>query len=415
MMASVSTDRETSDRGVAGRGAWMVLGRIADQGALGLTGLILAARLSVADYAPVALILVAHSLAATLSDLGLAHEMLRLAPGESGNRRDLLMVRAVNIVCLAAAGALWLTDFTVPALTVGLWALSSETMLRQSATMLADGHRRLGLVQALAAVLLAVLVIAFGFGPEAVGLAIGARVLLELVLLSSPDRWFATGSSGRNDLAPIRVFVTHLIGYGNRNVDYLIGAPFLGSANFARYVFAYRLANAGFAPVGTIATRLGIAELAAEPGQLEPRYRRGMRVLFLGGLAAAVVTALGALAVPHIVGDRWSEAVPLILLLTVALPFRFIDGVISPLLYVSNRHQQAINLELIRLAVIAAAVVAGAWFGLRGLAIAMSASTIVTVWAGHRWAAAKAGIGTPRWLDRETVVALLVLAVAAAL
>ncbi len=401
--------------GVARRGAWMVLGRIADQGAIGLAGVVLAARLSVPDYAPVALILVAHSIAATLSDLGLAHEMLRLGSGETGDRRMLRFVRLVNVACVVVGVVLAALGFIVPALMAGLWALNSEAMLRQSAVMLVDDHRRLGIVQVVVAVMLAALVVAFGFDATSLGLAIAARVAIELVMLPAPDRWFSARSSARDDLEPARVFATHLVGYGNRNVDFLIGAPFLGQANFARYVFAYRLANAGFAPVGTIATRLGIAELAADPDKLEPRYHRGLRVLFAGGVLAAVTTALGALVVPMVVGDRWSDAVPLIILLTVALPFRFIDGVISPLLYVSNRHQQAMVLELIRLFVIGASVLVGAWFGLQGLAVAMSASTIVTVWAGHRWAGAKAGVTTPRWLDVQLFVGLAVLAVAVAL
>jgi O-antigen/teichoic acid export membrane protein len=258
-------------------------------------------------------------------------------------------------------------------------------------------------------------VVALVHDAEALGLAIAARVAVELVALRPSGRWFSAGHDARRDLQPLRVLVTHSIGFGNRNVDFLIGAPFLGAAGFARYVFAYRLANAGFAPVGTIATRLGISELAGGGEELASRYRRGTTALF-GGTAAAVVTALGALAVPWLVGDRWAGAVALILLLTVALPFRFIDGVISPLLYVSANHDNAIALELVRLAVIVAAVVVGAALGgVTGLAVAMSAATIVSVVAGHRWAAKKAGIAGPAWLDSAAAVALLVLGIGALL
>ena len=195
-------------------------------------------------------------------------------------------------------------------------------------------------------------------------------------------------------------------------MDFHVGAPFLGTAGFARYVFAYRLANAGFAPVGTIATRLGIAELAGGGDDVAVRYRRGTGALFVGGATAAVVTAVGALAVPWLVGDRWADAVVLILFLSVALPFRFIDGVISPLLYVSANHGHAVALELARLAVIVVAVLAGAALGgVTGLAVAMSAATIVSVVAGHRWAARKAGLAAPVWLDPAAAVGLCMLAI----
>jgi hypothetical protein len=99
-------------------------------------------------------------------------------------------------------------------------------------------------------------------------------------------------------------------------------------------------------------------------------------------------------------------------LLTVSLPFRFIDGIISPLLYVSGRHGEAVKLEIARLMAIMAAVGMGAAVGVRGLAIAMSAATIITVLAGHRWAASRAGIAMPNWLGRSAVVALMLLAAA---
>lgn len=414
-MSPVSVDPLATNPGVAKRGAWMALGRIADQGVLGFAGLLLASRLSVADYAPVALILVAHSVAGTLSDLGLAHEMLRLGTDDQADRRLIRSVRAVNLACIAIAIVLWSIGLQVGGLAVALWACNSEAMLRQSSVMLDQDHRRLGLVQTASAVVMAIMVVVFADSAVSLGLVLGLRVLLEVALLPAPDRWFSIGSTARTDLEPLRVLVTHGVGFGNRNVDFLIGAPFLGTAGFARYVFAYRLANAGFAPVGTIATRLGIAELAGERSVLEPRYRRGIAVLFVGGCVAGAVTAGGALLVPHFVGDRWAEAVPLILLLTVALPFRFIDGIISPLLYVSGRHGEAVRLELVRLLLIIAAVATGALLGVRGLAIAMSGATIVTVWAGHRWAASRAGIGSPRWLSQMAIIAVLLLGASAVL
>ncbi len=411
-MYPVSTEGAATTGSVAKKGAWMALGRVADQAALGIAGLVLAARLSVDAYAAVALVLVGHSVAATLSDLGLAHELLRLAPGERASSHYLRAVRAINVLCLLAAALLFATDAPVAAIIAGLWALNSEAMLRQSTTMLDVGHRRLGLAQVASAALLAVLVVAFAHDAEVLGLVIGARVLFEYALLRPAGRWFTDGRDGRSDLQPLRVLATHGIGFGNRNVDFLIGAPFLGTVGFARYVFAYRLANAGFAPVGTIATRLGIAELAGGGPELEPRYRRGTAALFLGGLAAAVVTGGGAFLVPWLVGDRWAQAVPLILYLTVALPFRFIDGVISPLLYVSGHHGKAVVLELARLALIVVAVLVGtAIGGVVGLAVAMSAATIVSVVAGHRWAAAKAGISSARWLDHAGLGAVLILVV----
>ena len=316
----------------------------------------------------------------------------------------------MNLACVVAAVVLWASGNPVLALAVVLWALNSEAMLRQSTTMLDGDHKRLGLAQVAAAVVLAVLVMAMATNALTLGLAIVARVVVEVLLLKPCGRLFGSGPQVRSNLQPLRVLVTHSIGFGNRNVDFLLGAPFVGTTGFARYVFAYRLANAGFAPVGTIATRLGIAELAGGGAQLEARYRRGTSVLFAGGVIAAVLTAVGALIVPVLVGDRWADAVPIILLLTVALPFRFIDGVISPLLYVSANHSQAVILELARLAVIVAAVLVGAVFwGVTGLAVAMSAATIVSVVAGHRVAAAKAGVAMPAWLNQAAVVSLMVL------
>src|SRR5690606_1743537 len=58
--------------------AALTLGRVMEQGLLGLAMLLLAARLGVRDFAPVSVLFVVNSLSATLADHGVAYSVLRL-------------------------------------------------------------------------------------------------------------------------------------------------------------------------------------------------------------------------------------------------------------------------------------------------------------------------------------------------
>ena len=96
-----TSDHVPSPPPVAQKGAWLGLGRIADQGAIGLVGLVLAARVSVEGFAALAILLVGYSVSATLGDLGLGHEMLRLGAADRARRSMLDWVRSIAVVSLS--------------------------------------------------------------------------------------------------------------------------------------------------------------------------------------------------------------------------------------------------------------------------------------------------------------------------
>lgn len=420
-------------KSVAHKGAWLALGRIVDQGTIGVVGLVLAARVSVQQFAALAIVLIGFSISATLGDLGIGHEMLRLRHDETADQRMLSRVRTLAIfsfisgivTLLLGSGLLgpglfdsgffgsWLAEAELLGWILVLWALNSETALRQSAAMLGDDHRRIGVAQCVGGTCLLAIAVLLDAEVWVLGLALAVRVTVEMVALPSPRKWFS--GQPTTAISPIPVVASHATAYGTRNVDFFVAGPILGTVAFGLYVFAFRLANAAFAPIGALTTRLGIAELANDRDDLSRQYERGLRVLLISGIGLATLTMGAAYMLPMIVGDRWQPAVAIIVVLAAALPWRFIDGLIGPLLYVSENHAMAFKVEIARLVVTGAVVLAVAPMGPLALALANSMATIITVWFGHRLAASRASVRTPRGLDGTaavSAVAALILWVA---
>lgn len=404
-----------------GDGAWFVLARILDQGGVGLVTLLLAQRSTIEAYGAIALLLIGYAAATTLADLGVAHELLRLAPGDRAAARNLRVLRTVSWVVGSAgvASAIVAPGRITTAAAAGavIWGLAGWVYLRQSAALLQGEHRRLALAGGCGSLVLVTSVVLFARGPAAVtvvGLALIVRLLLEGALLPSAKAYF---SGGGRRLRPASVFATHLVAYGGRNLDYLVAGPVLGGAAFAQYVLAYRLANSCYAPFGAVTTRLGITTLGDSTGTHgEGRYRALLASLATLGLLAGVATVVASMALDDVAGERWSSAGRLMAVLAIAMPWRFIEGLIAPVAYTAGRHGDAVKVEAVRLVVIALAVLVGTHWGIFGLAVAMTAATIVTSWGGHRWVAPRAGRRLPRsfdWAMVATVVGLVVTAVLA--
>jgi O-antigen/teichoic acid export membrane protein len=398
------------------RGGWLSTARILDQGALGLVTVLLAARVGVDAYAPVAVLLVGFAAATTLADVGVAHELLRLRHGERADRRVLRPLVVVGAAAALAGLVLVVLGDGPAATAVGLsgllWAAAGPVYLRQAAAQVGDELRRLAVAQGAGALVLVVLVVVFARDgaalPAVVGGALLARLAVEWLLLPPAGPLLARDGT---PLHPIPVFTTHLVAFGGRNVDYLVAGPLLGGAAFAQYVLAYRLANAVYAPFGAVTTRLGISELSGGgPDDADAHYRRLLGLLLVIGSVAGVATVVGSALLPAVVGDQWQGAATLMVVLAVATPWRFLEGLIGPLAYTAGRHAESVKIELARLLFVTAAVIVGARAGLFWLAVAMAGATTVTSWFGHRWIAHRTGRRLPGFVDAAVAATLVVLA-----
>ncbi len=404
--ATGPSDIASTESPVTQKGAWMALGRIVDQGALGIIGLVLAARVSVENFAVLAALLVGYSVSATLGDLGLGHELLRLKPGDTADRKMLTRVRLVAGLCLVIGAVGLLANLELVGWIFVLWALNSEAALRQSSAMLNHEHRRIGIAQAAAGLLLVVIVVWFPADLRTLGVALAIRAGVELISLPALGQWFSDHPTMK--LSPLPVLASHTTGYGTRNVDFFVAGPILGTVSFGLYVFAFRLANAAFAPLGALTTRLGIAELSQNRSDLDRQYNRGLRILLRAGVVMTGLTIAAAQLLPVVVGQRWKPAVVIIVVLAAALPWRFIDGLIGPVLYVSDNHAMSVRVEVARLIATSLVVLAAAPAGAEALALANTVATIATVWGGHRLAAAKASIGTPGGFNGAAIASIMI-------
>lgn len=396
-----------------------MVGRLAEQGAIGLVTLVLAARLPVTAFAPIGGLLVANSVAITVADFGMGSELMRLArlgPIQSNARR---LITATGAVTLVSGVPMVITSrgggvAGVVGWSLLLWAIHGQLLLRQSAAMLHHRHRRLAGGQLVPSVGLVALVVVAGHGASAVavtGAGLTLRYLAELALLSSVGPSFAAGGTVAR---PLPVFASQLVSYGSRNVDYALAAPLLGPAAFSQYVLAYRIGNAAFAPFGLLTNRLGLLGLVdGDDGDRPLRYQRYLRWLFGMGTAAAVATVAVAAAIPHLLGARWGQASGLTVVVAVTLPWRFLEGLVGPVAYSVGRHEAAVRLEVVRLVAVATAVTIGALSGLWTLAATMGSVTAVASWASHRYVARLAGWRTPRWLTPALIGSLLLVAAAA--
>lgn len=406
-------------RGPSGRdGLALGIGRAAEQGAYGLVMLVLAARMEVAAYGPIAVLFVVNSVALTLADLGVAHDLLRTQPSAPYSLRAVRLQRGANTtaaVVSVAAGALLGGEL---GLLIGLsgllWASAGELYLRQAAALRAGRIRAHVTVDGLGGLGLVAAVVLFAT-PGRELLVSGAALVAHHLLgaLGLPLR-VGTLSRSAPPARPFGFLANQSLGYGTRNVDYFLAGPMLGPAAFSAYLLGYRVANAPSAPLGAVVMRWGLARLGSEDADdRATTHRRATLALFLLGAAALVATLLMSALLPLLIGDRWRGAAAVAAVTAFALPWRIIDGLIGAVGFTANASALLVRFEAGRLALTAAALTVGAAWGLVGFVVASVIAAVLNVTAGHVLAARAARLEPCWWLVAAAVPASLAVLVLA--
>ena len=129
--------------------------------------------------------------------------------------------------------------------------------------------------------------------------------------------------------------------YATANVDYALVGGVLGAGPLGLYRMAYELATLAPARLNIVAGRVFfpvMARLASDRERFRTAYLRLQESATLVGLPLVVGIALVApIAVPHVLGARWSSSVPLLQILAIVGAGRVVAGTIGPALLAAGR------------------------------------------------------------------------------
>lgn len=383
-------------------------GRIVDQGAMGFATLILAARLSVRDFGTVATLFVVASLAGSVADWGRSLAIVRLHGRARLDPGFIRVARARNsliaVVCLAlglvAARGTWQTVI----ISAGfVWALTAEQMMSRAALISASRESSLFRLEATSAA--AALIVLIGLSlwhprsalPAALivrSLVVVAGGLASLRLrLGGVDRPLTSGP----------LVLSQGLGYAIANVDYIIALSVLGPSVLGVYVLGFRAANLAPAQISSAVWPVALNELSGDGGYSD-RYRRLLRSVLALGFGAAVCTSLAAPILPLVLGGRWADVVPVILLLVPAIPFRLTLGLAGSLLIARGLEARLVTYETWRLGGTVTVLVAASLLGAGAFVCAVSLATIVSHGLLHAAAARATEMAPYNWWPNLLVV-----------
>lgn len=390
-----------SDLGAAARRGvgWSVLS-VAASSVSGVLQLGIAARfLSRDDFGVMALILVVVGFAQSFSDLGTANAVLYRQRARRSELDSLFWVSAaVGLLLFAlvsASGpifarvwgepslALWLPLAAVVFLFIGAMQVPMALLQRELR------FRELALTEiaGAAASLLAVTFLSMrGFGVAS---------LLAGQLASGSTRWLATTLASwplfrphlhfdAREVRPYLGFGAYQLGermlnFGWRNLDKLVIGSWIGTDALGAYSLAYQLMIRPFrllASVSANVTRSVLARLQDDRDRLVRGYLVGVKLVAL----TAFPTYIGALAtadplVRLVYGPGWDDVATLFSILCPLGAFYAIGNPVGGLVVATGKARVAFAWNLFTIVVHAAAVLAGAQFGARGVALALLLAT----------------------------------------
>jgi PST family polysaccharide transporter len=392
-------------------GAYLGVGRAAEQGAYGIAMLVLAARMGPSSYGPVAAVFLANSIALTLADLGVAHDLLRWAAGRAYPRRTVQLQRGINL----AVGLVGVVVGSIVGGSVGLvilfsgllWAIGGETYVRQAVALRGGRIRAHVVADVVSAIVLVAAVVVWGrdgHGLLVCGVALVVHHLLVVVCLPIPRGSIDGPGVGR----PAGFLANHTLAFFTRNTDYVLVGPLLGPTAFANYVLGFRVASAPSAPLGAVVLRWGLARLASEDEQSrDATNRRALLVLSAVGVLGAIVTIAIGFLLPHVIGEQWKGAAAVAVVLAWTLPWRFLEGMIEALGFTINAGALMVRFEAVRLGGTALTLVLGAWVGAGGFVAAVVFAAIVSVTVGHLIVSKVAGLRPSYWIVAAAPVAIV--------
>lgn len=353
----------------AGRLGAVASGRLVEQGSTFLAMFLLARGGDPSSYVMAAALFTWSTVVLTVADAGAGWSALR----HEGPGVTVGLVRQVCASSLGGAGVAVVVLLASPldavlVLTAGvMWVLGGWLLLLRAAALRSRGDRRL-LASATAGA--TVLVVLAGAAPlEHVGhlaaVALIARLLVEVLVLAPGTR------VGPGRASPCyNVVANQGLNLAASNADYLLIGLILGPAAFSTYVLGFRLTMGLVSVAAHAMTRLTVAELAElAPAARRHQIEQWIPSAFRLGLGAMLASAAAVHAIPAFLGPEWEAAVPVVLLLALAIPWRLLHSLAGSVALVCRHDVALLRLEIARVALSVPALAgAAAVSGVRGVA-----------------------------------------------
>jgi O-antigen/teichoic acid export membrane protein len=400
---------------VAARGAGVTL---AGQGARILLQLasvtVLARLLSPEDYGLLAVGLVVVGIGEVFRDLGLSTAAIR-TPDLTRAQRDGLFwlnVAAGTVlaaVALLAAGPV-AAAFGEPELADIVRCLSLTFLLNGLAAQYRAGLTRELRFGAVAGVDLGAQLVAFGVAVTAAVAGAGYWALVAqqltqgavaLVLVVALGRWVPGRPRRGVGLWPLVRFGggltgTHLVFYVGNNLDNLVLGLTAGPAALGIYNRGFQLLMTPLNQLRSPATSVAVPVLSRLQDDLDRsgEYLRRSQLALGFSLVAGMALVAGAAGplVDVLLGDRWAQVAPVLALLAVAGSAQTLSFV-GFWVYLSRGLSGALfRYTMVTLALSAACIGAGSWFGVVGVAAGYATAALLE-WPLSLW-----------WLSRVTVL-----------
>lgn len=392
-------------RVVGGRTPALLVARVVEQGTLGVASLLLARRLGVDDYAPIAVILIVNSFAVSLSDFGLGTAILS-GPVRSVRPGLLRHARLTNVAILAVAAALS-TVLTGDArgLVIGsavVWALSAEAFVRKACLIRLGATLRTAVLEVIGSSLVAISVAFAWFSPgDALAWTVAGLAAKHLSESVFAFRWRrALGSEG-DPRQVISVWFTQVLAYACANVDFVIVGAVVSSAAFSVYSLGFRASAVISSQVGYAVLRVMLVDFS-EATTADDRQRvldRRFRQLFSLGAASAIVSAAAALFLPFILGGQWRAIVGVVVVLAVGVPWRMTLSVVGSLALGAGESRRLVTWEVGRLAATVVLLAGAALVSFPAFVVASSVVAILATCVEQHLVARLTGLRTWRHLN----------------
>ncbi len=377
----------------------LVLGRVLDQGSLGMATLLLARWLPLPEFALVSVLLIVNSVAVTLADLGVGYAVLATKGDSSLDVGRLHRVRGFNaglVVCGLAGGvALGGTSGGLLAASTLVWAAAGESYVRGAGALRVGNVRGLVKGQALgaAALLVTLAMVQPGRGLGVLAFGLVAKQLSEAAFARG---WNSAFSVGGDRVFASSIFVSQAAALILANVDFIVAAAVLGRDSYAIYLVAFRFVQIPVTLLANVLSRTAIVNLTnLEVDQRQALMDRNFARLFAGGAIAGVGLTLAGPALASVLGPSYDSLPKVIALLAVSIPWRMVAGQAGALFIVQGRAGSLAAAFVPRLLVAVGAMAVGASLGgMRGLLIGTNVCVVLTTTGLLLWSSRIAGLRT---------------------
>lgn len=386
---SGSSAHQSLDSHLARGVAWTAVSRWSAQAVSWASMLVLARLLSPADYGLIGMANVYLGLVAMISELGLGSAVLTL------HELSAIEIRQLH-TCSVLLGILAFAVSGLLAIPIS-WFYHSQQLplllLLMSVSLIPSGFRTVpmallqrdmkfrplsvaegvqAVVQAVGAVVLAWL--GLGYWALAWSGLVGALTLTAIILVLRRE------GMSRPHFASLRpaltfgwhTLVTRVAWYGYSNADFLVAGRMLGATALGAYTLAWNLASLPVEKITTVVTRVTPSIFAAarhDNSELRRHLGRITEVLAFVTLPAAF--GLGTVApdlVVVLLGPKWNDAILPLRLLAFYIAIRSLAPLLPQVLTAKGDTRYGMHSSLFALLVMPAAFVAGARWGLGGIA-----------------------------------------------